>query len=118
MSSRSPHSARILTMRADFPAPQGLYSPDFEHDACGVSFVVDMKGRKSRAIVERGITALCNLDHRGASGSESNTGDGAGILTQVPDEFLRAVVDFELPEAGTYGVGIAFLPTDATEATA
>src|SRR4051795_526923 len=94
----------------DHPDPQGLYDPAFEHDACGVSFVVDIKGRRSHDIVEKGITALCNLEHRGAAGAESNTGDGAGILIQLPDRFLREVVDFELPDAGAYATGIAFLP--------
>ena len=93
-----------------FPAAQGLYDPNFEHDACGVAFVVDMKGRRSHAMVARGIQALCNLEHRGASGSELNTGDGAGILIQVPDTFLRAVVGFDLPVEGSYATGIAFLP--------
>jgi glutamate synthase (NADPH) large chain len=97
----------------DLPEAQGLYSPAFEHDACGVGFVVDMHGRKSHAIVEMGIRGLCNLNHRGASGSEVNTGDGAGILIQVPDEFLRAVVDFDLPAAGAYAVGICFVPRGA-----
>ncbi len=98
------------------PARSGLYDPRFEHDACGVSFVVDMLGRASRDIVATALDALCNLDHRGASGAEVNTGDGAGILVQVPDRFLRAVVDFELPPAGSYGVGLAFLPLDDTDA--
>ncbi|WP_072690422.1 glutamate synthase large subunit [Rhodococcus marinonascens] len=92
------------------PGPQGLYHPANEHDSCGVAFVVDMKGRSSRDIVEKAITALVNLEHRGAAGSEPNTGDGAGILLQVPDKFFRAVVDFPLPAAGTYVTGIAFLP--------
>ena len=73
----------------DLPAPQGLYDPRFEHDACGVSFVVHMKGLRSHDIVLKGIGALCNLEHRGAAGAEVNTGDGAGILIQVPDRFLR-----------------------------
>ena len=68
--------------------PQGLYDPAFEHDACGVSFVVDMHGRRSHRIVEYGLDCLCNLQHRGASGSEVNTGDGAGILVQIPDALL------------------------------
>ncbi|HZQ26485.1 MAG TPA: glutamate synthase large subunit [Acidimicrobiales bacterium] len=96
------------------PAPQGLYEPAFEHDACGVSFVVDMHGRRSNAIVARGINALCNLEHRGASGSEVNTGDGAGILIQMPDRFLRAVASFELPAEGSYAMGTAFLPGPGT----
>ena len=98
------------------PPASGLYDPRYEHDACGVSFVVDIKGRASRDIVATALGALCNLDHRGASGAEVNTGDGAGILLQVPDAFLRAVVDFELPPPGAYGVGIAFLPVDPNDA--
>src|SRR3954447_9442645 len=94
----------------DHPDPQGLYDPAFEHDACGVSFVVDMKGRRSHDIVEKGITALCHLEHRGATGAETNTGDGAGILIQMPDKFLRAEVAFDLPLAGSYITGVAFLP--------
>src|SRR4051812_36859644 len=93
-------------------AAQGLYDPANEHDACGVAFVADMHGRRSNSIVRDALTALHNLDHRGASGAEVNTGDGAGILLQVPDAFLRAVSGLELPPAGAYAVGIAFLPTD------
>ncbi|HAS09758.1 MAG TPA: glutamate synthase subunit alpha, partial [Acidimicrobiaceae bacterium] len=98
------------------PAPQGLYDPAFEHDACGVAFVVDMHGRKSHAMVQRGLDSLCNLDHRGATGAEDNVGDGAGILTQIPDAFFREVCDFDLPDAGSYAVGIGFLPKDAAAA--
>jgi len=90
---------------------QGLYDPANEHDACGVAFVADMHGRRSNGIVRDALTALHNLDHRGASGAETNTGDGAGILLQVPDAFLRAVAGFELPKAGSYAVGVAFLST-------
>src|SRR5207244_9336138 len=102
-------SAAPLSSAAD---AFGLYGPRFEHDACGVSFICQIKGRASRSIVTDALDALCNLDHRGASGAEVNTGDGAGILLQVPDAFLRAVVDFELPPAGAYGVGLAFLPLE------
>ncbi len=98
------------------PPAAGLYDPRFEHDGCGVSFVVDVTGVKSRDIVDTALGALCNLDHRGASGAEVNTGDGAGILLQVPDAFLRAVVPFSLPPAGHYGVGLAFLPRDEADA--
>src|SRR3954451_180377 len=94
------------------PPPQGLYDGAHEHDACGVAFVADLTGKPTRATVDRGLAVLCNLEHRGAKGAEPDTGDGAGILTQIPDAFLRAVVDFELPEAGGYAVGTAFLPTD------
>ena len=97
-------------------APSGLYNSAYEHDACGVAMVVDMHGRRSRDIVDKAITALLNLEHRGAQGAEPNTGDGAGILLQVPDEFLRAVVEFELPEEGSYATGIAFLPQSAKDA--
>jgi glutamate synthase (NADPH/NADH) large chain len=96
----------------EYPAPSGLYDPRFEHDACGVGFVADINGVPSRSIVSMGIGALCNMEHRGATGAEANSGDGAGILIQVPDAFLRAVVDFDLPAAGHYAVGMAFLPTD------
>jgi glutamate synthase (NADPH/NADH) large chain len=94
------------------PQRQGLYDPAFEHDACGVAFVVDVRGRRSHAMVERGLTALRNLDHRGASGSDPDTGDGAGMLVQVPDAFLREVVPFPLPPAGQYAVGTCFLPLE------
>jgi glutamate synthase (NADPH/NADH) large chain len=92
------------------PASQGLYDPRFEHDACGVAFVATLTGRASHDIVVKSLTALKNLEHRGASGSEPDSGDGAGILTQVPDALLRAQVDFDLPAAGRYAVGTAFLP--------
>ncbi len=103
-------------MKSLGPGAQGLYDPAFEHDACGVAFVVDLKGRPSHAIVEQGVRAVCNLEHRGASGAEKNTGDGAGLLLQVPDRFLRAVAGVELPPAGAYATGIAFLPRDPDEA--
>ena len=77
----------------------GLYNPAFEHDACGVAMVVDMHGRRSRDIVDKAITALLNLEHRGAQGAEPHTGDGAGILIQVPDEFLRADCRFRAARA-------------------
>jgi glutamate synthase domain-containing protein 1 len=92
------------------PGVTGLYNPVNEHDSCGVAFVVDMHGRRSRDLVDKAITALVNLEHRGAAGAEPNTGDGAGIMIQVPDRFLREVVDFTLPAEGSYATGIAFLP--------
>ncbi|MGA4799443.1 glutamate synthase large subunit [Streptomyces lavendulocolor] len=94
------------------PAPQGMYDPRNEHDACGVGFVATLTGVASHALVEQALTVLRNLEHRGATGSEPDSGDGAGILFQVPDAFLREVTDFELPAAGEYAVGIAFLPAD------
>ena len=102
-------------MRSAIPAPQGLYDPEHEKDACGVAFVAQLSGEKSHDVVRQAITALENLEHRGASGSEPDSGDGAGILTQVPDDFLRAVLaeqGVELPPRRSYAVGIAFLPTD------
>src|SRR3954471_20794075 len=96
----------------DLPRRQGLYDPAFEHDSCGVAFVVDIHGRATHERIRQGLTALCNLDHRGASGSEVNTGDGAGIPIQVPDRFLRASGPFDLPAAGEYATGIAFLPAE------
>ena len=98
------------------PAAQGLYDPQNEHDACGVAFVATLTGVPSHEIVLQGLTALRNLDHRGAVGGDPDTGDGAGIMIQVPDAFLRAVSGVELPEAGTYAAGLAFLPTDDAEA--
>jgi glutamate synthase (ferredoxin) len=97
------------------PPKQGLYDPQFEHDACGVGFIVHMKGTPSHAIVEQGLTILLNLDHRGAVGAETNTGDGAGILMQVPHKFLQKVTAAEgmtLPEAGQYGVGMIYASPD------
>ncbi len=95
------------------PAKQGLYDPRYEHDACGVGFVVNIKGQKSNAIVAQGLEVLLNLAHRGACGCEPNTGDGAGVLMQMPDKFMRkaaAEVGIELPPEGDYAVGMIFLP--------
>jgi glutamate synthase (NADPH/NADH) large chain/glutamate synthase (ferredoxin) len=101
-----------------FPEPQGLYDPDNESDSCGVAMVADIQGRRSHAIVTDGLTALENLDHRGAAGAETNSGDGAGILIQLPVELLHEVVDFEVPPPaldGTtaYATGICFMPQDS-----
>ena len=103
------------TSVASGPAADGLYNPAFEHDACGVGFVADLKGRKSHAIVEDGLKILVNLTHRGAVGADPLSGDGAGLLVQMPDGFLReatAPLGFTLPEAGQYGVGQLFMPQD------
>jgi glutamate synthase (ferredoxin) len=97
------------------PPKQGLYDPQFEHDSCGVGFVVNIKGRKSHAIIQQALQILLNLDHRGACGCEANTGDGAGILIQPPHEFLKRVAKeakVTLPAPGEYGVGMVFLPRD------
>ncbi|MGK5628323.1 glutamate synthase large subunit [Streptomyces sp. URMC 123] len=96
------------------PAPQGMYDPRDEHDACGVGFVATLTGEASHRLVEQALTVLRNLEHRGATGSEPDSGDGAGILLQVPDAFLRETAGFDLPEAGSYAVGIAFLPPEET----
>jgi glutamate synthase (ferredoxin) len=93
------------------PLKQGLYDPQFERDACGVGFIVQMKGKKSHEIVDRALTILLNLDHRGACGCEPNTGDGAGILLQIPHKFMQKVAAAEnisLPEPGQYGVGAIY----------
>jgi glutamate synthase (NADPH) large chain len=99
-------------------ASQGLYDSSFEHDACGVGFVADLPGRRSHEIVVQALTVLRNLDHRGAKGSDPDTGDGAGILTQIPDEMFRAVCGFALPEAGHYAAGMVFLPAGADDRAA
>ncbi|MEY9843422.1 glutamate synthase (NADPH/NADH) large chain [Streptacidiphilus sp. BW17] len=97
------------------PAKQGLYDPSNEHDACGVGFVASLSGVAEHRIIEQALTVLRNLEHRGATGAEPDSGDGAGILTQIPDAFLReksAELGFELPAQGRYAVGISFLPDD------
>ena len=107
---------RVVAMYPGIPEKQGLYDPRFEHDSCGVGFIVDMHGRKSHTIVRKGIQVLVNLQHRGAKGAEVNTGDGAGITIQIPDALLRAEtakLGITLPQLGSYGVGMVFLPRDA-----
>ncbi len=94
----------------------GLYDSGHEHDACGVGFIADLSGQPRHDTVAKALTVLRNLDHRGAKGADPETGDGAGILTQVPDAFLRAVTEFELPRRGGYAVGLAFLPAQASQA--
>lgn len=97
---------------------QGLYDPSFEHDACGVGFVANINGVRSHDIIQKGLKVLENLTHRGACGCDPLTGDGAGLIIQVPDAFLRkacAAIDIELPAAGEYGVGLVFMPRDVRE---
>jgi glutamate synthase (NADPH/NADH) large chain len=94
------------------PAAVGLYNPAEEKDSCGFAMVATLRGTPGHDIIDVALSSLRNLEHRGAVGSDAGTGDGAGIMTQIPDEFLRAVVEFELPVAGHYAVGNVFLPTD------
>jgi glutamate synthase domain-containing protein 1 len=94
------------------PQAAGLYHPENEHDACGVAFVAKITGEADHGVVGRALYALENLEHRGAAGADPTTGDGAGILLQLPDEFFRAVVPFPLPERGRFAVGVLFLPQE------
>lgn len=91
---------------------QGLYDPQNEHDACGVGFVLNMDGNREHGIVEKGVKVLCNLLHRGATGADKSTGDGAGLLVQIPDKFFKKSLGMNLPECGRYAVGMLFLPQD------
>ncbi len=102
------------------PKKQGLYDPYFEHDSCGAGFVVNIKGKPSHLIVDQALTVLENLAHRGACGCEPDTGDGAGILVQMPHEFLLktcAALGFDLPGPRYYGVGMFFMPSDPASAS-
>ena len=111
-------SLRSDTVGGAFPARQGMYDPSFEKDACGLAMVATLRGEAGHDIIDLALTALRNLEHRGAIGSDAGTGDGAGILTQMPDAFLRAVVDFDLPPVGEYAAGMVFLPLGHDERTA
>ena len=107
-------------MGTALPLPQGLYDPDHEHDSCGVGFIVDLRGRKSHQLVREGLQALVNLNHRGACGCEDNTGDGAGVLIQIPHDFLRErckPLGITLGDPGTYGVGAFFTSPDPAQQT-
>ncbi len=101
-------------MNCSYPEKQGLYDPRFEHDACGIGFVVNIKGEKSNQILRQALATVKNLAHRGGVGSEPNSGDGVGILLQIPDEFYKQVVNRKivLPPEGDYGTGIVFLPNN------
>ncbi|MEZ4594463.1 MAG: hypothetical protein R3D55_25460, partial [Chloroflexota bacterium] len=101
-----------------FPQKQGMYDPQFERDACGMGFVVDVQGRPSHDIIQQALTILCRLTHRGAKGAEATTGDGAGIMLQLPHQFFQIQTEqlgFSLPQPGDYGVGMIFLPQDAAQ---
>src|SRR3954451_9800391 len=103
---------RFMSLRNQPPQADGLYDPRFEHDACGVAMVARLDSRPTHEVVDRALVALDNLEHRGAEGADIRTGDGAGILVRMPDAFLRASVDFDLPPLGDYGVAQCFLPND------
>src|SRR5689334_4877111 len=118
MTSTTRRKKSGQAQRTGLPPKQGLYDPQFEHEACGVGFVVNIKGNKSHAIIEQALQVLLNLDHRGACGCEANTGDGAGILMQIPHEFVSqcaAKSGFKLPSPGQYGVGMLYLPRESAE---
>jgi len=97
------------------PSDTGLYRSDFEHDSCGIGFVAHIKGRKSHSIIRKGLEVLCNMSHRGAEGADSRTGDGAGILIQVPRDFYL-IQGYALPPSGNFGTGLVFLPQDPDDA--
>src|SRR5919109_4452142 len=102
-----------MNQRTAPPGATGLYDPAHEHDACGIALVAKLWGEASHAVVEKGLEALENLEHRGAEGADPNTGDGAGILIQIPDAFFRAAAaGVELPPPGRYAVGVCYLPAD------
>ena len=107
-----------MTHIPGYPKKQGLYDPAYESDACGIGFVVNIKGRKSHKLLHQAMEVLEHIEHRGACGCEVNTGDGAGILLQLPHKFFAGVCDFDLPELGDYGVGMLFLPPAAAERAA
>ena len=96
-----------------FPAKSGLYNPADEKDSCGFALVATMRGYAGHDIIETALSSLRNLEHRGAVGSDAGTGDGAGILIQIPDAFFRAVLDFDIPRHGEYAIGMAFLPLES-----
>src|SRR5438477_11822610 len=108
-------SSLIYSSMAGLPVEQGLYDPRNEHDACGIGFVVNIQGEQSHEIIVKGLQILINLAHRGACGCDPETGDGAGILIQIPHQFFArgcAELGFTLPPSGVYGVGMVFLPVE------
>src|SRR5436190_2706291 len=114
-ASGAPARPRSTTMSSSAMPPKadGLYDPRYEHDACGVALVARLDNVPAHEVVDKGLQAVENLAHRGATGADPRTGDGAGMLLQMPHAFFRASVDFELPERGRYGVAVCFLPKDA-----
>src|SRR5262249_58879950 len=123
MTTRGALPAMTATHRPIWPrqpdaSSPGLYDPAFEHDACGIALVADVAGRRSHDVIAQGLSALCRLDHRGARGADPDTGDGAGILLQIPDGFFREVateLGFDLPPPGAYATGLVFLPAHASD---
>ena len=103
-------------MSLGMPKAQGLYDPANEHDNCGIGFVAHIKGQKSHDIIERGLEVLENMDHRGATSADNKTGDGAGILMQIPDQYIKEVLKVNIPESGKFGTGLIFFPQDRKEA--
>ncbi|NQU88440.1 MAG: glutamate synthase subunit alpha, partial [Mariniphaga sp.] len=103
-------------MKRTLPKAQGLYNPENEHDNCGIGFVAHIKGKPSHNIIERGLEVLENMDHRGATSADNKTGDGAGLLMQVPHEFIFEVLKMDVGKKGQYGTGLIFLPKDESEA--
>jgi glutamate synthase (NADPH/NADH) large chain/glutamate synthase (ferredoxin) len=101
-----------MSIEFSLPQAEGLYDPRYEHDACGVALVARLDNKPTHEVVEKGLRAVENLEHRGATGADARTGDGAGMLLQMPHAFFRANVDFELPDPGRYGVAVCFLPND------
>ena len=112
IGAASPQGSTHMTSQTLPSQAAGLYDPRYEHDACGVGMVARLDNTPTHEVVTRALAALENLEHRGASGADPLTGDGAGILMQMPDELLRAVAGFELPPLGAYGVFMCFLPTE------
>jgi len=102
-------------MRIVRPGKAGMYQPGFEHDGCGIGFVAQIKGKKSHSIIRMGLEVLINMAHRGAEGADSKTGDGAGILLQIPRDFYL-IQGYQLPPEGQFGTGIIFLPRKEDEA--
>ncbi|MCP3425759.1 glutamate synthase large subunit [Rothia sp. AR01] len=110
------HARSPFETFASIPGPQGLYHPEHEKDACGLAMIATLTGEATHDVVDKALTALRSLEHRGAVGADEGTGDGAGLLTQIPHRFLSEEVDFDLPAEGKYAVGTAYLPTDGVNA--
>ena len=102
-------------MRTERPQQQGLYRQEFEHENCGIGFVAHLKGKKSHSIIRQGLDILTNMKHRGAEGADSKTGDGAGVLIQVPRDFYL-IQGYSLPPEGQFGTGLIFFPQDSSDA--